>query len=87
MRRAVGMPVAPLWATSLAMLTVFETRDKPFRSPATGSGGVATVLPQRPLEPGPFVRRCPDCGREDHSDSELAGACEYCPGIVPLQPA
>lgn len=49
-----------------------------------GFGGTVPALPHFRLEPGPFARRCPECGRADHSDSELAGACEYCPGIVPL---
>jgi len=51
--------------------------------PEPGSGGTATALRDR-LEPGPFARRCPECGRVDHSDSELPGTCETCPGLVPL---
>ena len=45
-----------------------------------------TRTPTRPLErtSPPPARRCPDCGRIDLSDSELAGTCEYCPGLVTL---
>lgn len=31
--------------------------------------------------------RCPDCGRLEHTDSELPGACVFCPGLVELEPA
>ena len=62
-------------------------RAQPPSSPELGSGGTLTAFPHDRLEPGPFKRRCPDCGRVDHGDSELAGMCEYCPGLVPLQVA
>ena len=31
--------------------------------------------------------RCPQCGHLMHADSELAGTCPICPGLVALQPA
>jgi hypothetical protein len=84
MAPVVGMRFAP----SVAMTPLLDTRETPVHSSQTaGSGGAATVFAQHQLEPGPFSRRCPDCGRIDHSDSELAGMCEYCPGLVPLQAA
>jgi hypothetical protein len=68
------------------MTTLVHIRKaQPPRSPELGSGGTVSAFPNNRLEPGPFTRRCPECGRVDQSDSELAGMCEYCPGLVQLQ--
>ena len=73
---------------SPAMTTLAHVRKaQPPSWPQLGSDGTVTAFPHDRLEPGPFPRRCPDCGRVDHSDSELAGMCEYCPGLVHLQAA
>ena len=70
------------------MTTLTHIRNaQPPSSPQLGSGGTVTAFPHDRLEPGPFTRRCPDCGRVDCSDSKLAGMCEYCPGLIPLQTA
>ena len=67
------------------MTTLVHIRKaQPTSSPELGSGGTVTAFPHDRLEQGPFTRRCPDCGRVDNSDSELAGMCEYCAGLVPL---
>jgi hypothetical protein len=58
------------------MTTLTDIREAP---PQIGGEG--------PLEPGPFARRCPACGQPYHCDSELAGTCEHCPGLVALQDA
>ena len=43
------------------------------------------TVPHEHLKPAPFARRCPKCGHVIHSDSGIAGTCEYCPGLVPLR--
>ena len=66
------------------MTTLIDIRVAPSDGKTRpGSGGTVGAYRDR-LEPGPFARRCPECGRVDHSDSELAGTCETCPGLVPL---
>jgi hypothetical protein len=52
--------------------------------PEPTPGGRMSAFPHDRLEAGPFTRRCSKCGRIDHSDTELPGTCEYCPGLVPL---
>ena len=51
---------------------------------------VAALLARTPLTAG-FQRsrplRCPQCGQLMHADSELAGTCPICPGLVALQAA
>ncbi len=70
---------------SPAMTPFVNTRKaQPPSFPELGFGGRVTAFPHYRLEPRPFTRRCPECGQVDHSDSELAGMCEYCPGLVPL---
>lgn len=48
------------------------------------AGRAAIPAADRAKTPLPLARRCPECGRLHLSDSELAGTCEYCPGLVRL---
>jgi len=49
-------------------------------------GPVATLEgPRSPESSRPH--RCPRCGHVEHTDSEIAGTCVLCPGLVELEPA
>jgi rubrerythrin len=45
---------------------------------------IAALLARVPGFPRSRPLRCPDCGHQMHADSELAGTCPICPGLVPL---
>ena len=61
------------------MTTVLETYDEASASTVMTSA-LATSERRR-------LHRCPECGHVEHTNSELAGTCVLCPGLVELEPA